>query len=189
MSAAQLSPHPYCYSHLCSLRKHTQTAHFSFQLVYIETPTCSHVLSTRNVHPPHRPPTLPVTSQPLNATIHKQPIDITLSPNSWADSASLLQQARPRTLEAPQPASGSHPFCPRVGASCRVGDPCLCQVSCSAGGKEPACQCRRLKRRRLDPWIRKIPWRRIWQPTPILLPGESHGQRSLAVYSPWGRKE
>ena len=32
-------------------------------------------------------------------------------------------------------------------------------------------------------------WRRKWQPTPVLLPGESHGQRSLARYSPWGRKE
>ena len=34
-----------------------------------------------------------------------------------------------------------------------------------------------------------MPWRREWQPTPVLLPGESHGQRSLAGYSPWGRKE
>ena len=45
-------------------------------------------------------------------------------------------------------------------------------------GKEPACQCRRHKRYGSDPWIRKIPWRRIWQPTPIFLPGESHGQRT-----------
>ena len=35
----------------------------------------------------------------------------------------------------------------------------------------------------------KIPWRRKWQPTPVFLPGESHGQRSLAGYSPQGRKE
>ena len=55
-------------------------------------------------------------------------------------------------------------------------------------GKEPACQCRRLKRCRFDPWVRKIPWRRAWQPTPVSLPGESHRQRSLADYSPWGRK-
>ena len=40
-----------------------------------------------------------------------------------------------------------------------------------------------------DPWVGKIPWRRRWQPTPIFLPGESHGQRSLASYSPWGSKE
>ena len=55
-------------------------------------------------------------------------------------------------------------------------------------GKESACQCRRQKRRRFDPWARKIPWRRKWQPTPVFLLGESHGQRSLVGYSPWGRK-
>ena len=56
-------------------------------------------------------------------------------------------------------------------------------------GKEPACQCRRWNRRGFDPWVGKIPWSRIWQPTPVFLPGESHGQRSLVGYSPWGRKE
>ena len=35
-----------------------------------------------------------------------------------------------------------------------------------------------------DPWVGKIPWRRSWQATPVILPGESHGQRSLAGYSP-----
>ena len=40
-----------------------------------------------------------------------------------------------------------------------------------------------------DPWVGKIPWRRKWQPTPVFLPGESHGRRSLVGYSPWGRKE
>ena len=48
-------------------------------------------------------------------------------------------------------------------------------------GKEPACQCRRLV---FDPWVGKIPWSRNWQPTPAFFPGESHGQRSLAGYSP-----
>ena len=37
-----------------------------------------------------------------------------------------------------------------------------------------------------NPWVRKIPWRGKWQPTPVSLPGESHGQRRLAGYSPWG---
>ena len=55
-------------------------------------------------------------------------------------------------------------------------------------GKEPACQFRRRKRHGLDPWVRKIPWKRTWQPTPVFLPGEPHGQRSLVGYSPWGRK-
>ena len=44
-------------------------------------------------------------------------------------------------------------------------------------------------RDRFNPWVRKIPWRRKWQPTPIFLPEELRGQRSLAGYSPWGRKE
>ena len=39
------------------------------------------------------------------------------------------------------------------------------------------------------PWIGRIPWRRVWQPTPVFLPGEPHGQRSLMGYSPWGHKE
>ena len=55
-------------------------------------------------------------------------------------------------------------------------------------GEEPACQCRRCRRHGFNPWIRKIPWRRKRQPTPIFLPGKSHGQRSLTDYSPWGDK-
>jgi len=51
-------------------------------------------------------------------------------------------------------------------------------------GKKPASQCRRHKRLRFDPWVGKIPWRRAWQPTLVFLPEESHGQRSLAGYSP-----
>ena len=39
------------------------------------------------------------------------------------------------------------------------------------------------------PWVGKIPWKRAWQPTPVSLPGESHGQRTLAGYSLWGHKE
>ena len=41
----------------------------------------------------------------------------------------------------------------------------------------------------LIPGSGKFPWRRKWQPTPVFLPGEFHGQRSLARYNPWGRKE
>ena len=50
-------------------------------------------------------------------------------------------------------------------------------------GKEFAYQCRRHQRCGFDPWVEKIPWRRKWLPTPVSLPGESHGQRSLAGYS------
>ena len=56
-------------------------------------------------------------------------------------------------------------------------------------GKEPGCQCRRHKRHGFNPWVRKIPWRRKWQPTPEFLPGKSRGQRSLVGYSPWGHTE
>ena len=51
-------------------------------------------------------------------------------------------------------------------------------------GKESACNAGDV-----DPWVGKILWRRAWQPTPAFLPGESHGQRRLAGYSPWGHKE
>ena len=40
-----------------------------------------------------------------------------------------------------------------------------------------------------DPWVKKIPWRKAWQHTPVFLPGESNGERILAGYSPWGRRE
>ena len=58
-----------------------------------------------------------------------------------------------------------------------------------ARGTELAYQCRRHKRHWFNPWVGKIPWSRSWQPTPVFLPGESHGQRSLEGYSPWGHKE
>ena len=54
-------------------------------------------------------------------------------------------------------------------------------------GRESSSQCRR--RRRLSPWVRKIPWKRKWQPSPVFLPGKSYGQRSLADYSPWRHRE
>ena len=53
-----------------------------------------------------------------------------------------------------------------------------------ASGKEPTCQFRRHKRSWWDPWVGKIPWRKKWQPPPVLLPGECHGRRSLSGYSP-----
>ena len=49
--------------------------------------------------------------------------------------------------------------------------------------KESACKCRR---HGFSPWVNKIPWRKTCQPTPIFLPGKSHGQRRLVGYSPWG---
>ena len=55
-------------------------------------------------------------------------------------------------------------------------------------GKESTFQCRRRKRRGFDPWVRKSPWRRKWQPTPVFLPGKYQGQRNLVGYSPWGSR-
>ena len=60
---------------------------------------------------------------------------------------------------------------------------------CDHSGKELACQCRKHNRHGFYLWVRKMPWRREWLPTPQFLPGESHGQRSLVSYSPWCRKE
>ena len=54
----------------------------------------------------------------------------------------------------------------------------------------PVVVAQRLKRLPgFDTWVGKIPWRRKWQPTPVFLPGESHGGRHLVGYSPWGCKE
>ena len=48
---------------------------------------------------------------------------------------------------------------------------------------------KRQKKHEFDPWVRKIPWSRTWQPSPVFSPGESHGQRSLEGYSPRSHKE
>ena len=56
-------------------------------------------------------------------------------------------------------------------------------------GKEPACQCRRCKRHRFNPWVGKIPNRRTKQPAQVFLAGKSHGHRHLVGCSPQGLKE
>ena len=53
---------------------------------------------------------------------------------------------------------------------------------CGSDGRASACNVR-------DPWVGKIPWRRKWQLTPVLLPGKFHEWRSLVGYTPWGRKQ
>ena len=61
------------------------------------------------------------------------------------------------------------------------------------GRSEIPCATTKMRRSQIkeqhDPWVWKIPWRRAWQPTPVFLPGESHGQRNLASYSLWGCTE
>jgi len=49
--------------------------------------------------------------------------------------------------------------------------------------------CQQCKSPVFDPWVRKIPWRREWQPTPVFLTGEFHGQKNLVSYNPWVHKE
>ena len=84
---------------------------------------------------------------------------------------------------APQSHEELSRYWARTLRPCRKGQtPCLGD---NAEGKE-SLQCRRPG---FDPWVRKIPWRREWLPTPVVLPGKPHGQRSLVGYSPWGRKE
>ena len=61
-----------------------------------------------------------------------------------------------------------------------------CGFPADSDGKESTWHC---GRPRFNPWVRKIPWRREWQPSPVFLSGEFHGQRSLEGYSPWGHKE
>ena len=56
-------------------------------------------------------------------------------------------------------------------------------------GKESACICKSHRRCGFDSWVEKLSWRRKWQPIPVLLPGRSHGRRSLAGYSPWDLKK
>ena len=58
-----------------------------------------------------------------------------------------------------------------------------------SSGKESAWQCRSSRRRGFDPWVGKIAWKRKWQPTPVFLSVQSHGQMSLAGYRSWGCKE
>ena len=62
-------------------------------------------------------------------------------------------------------------------------------MAASLGGSDGTSICLQCRRPRFDPWVGKIPWRRKWQPTPVLLPGKFHGWRNLIGYSPWGHKE
>ena len=62
-------------------------------------------------------------------------------------------------------------------------------VPCGSGSKESACQCRRCRRCRFDPWVRKISWRGKWQSAPVFLPRKFHEERILEGYSPRGCEE
>ena len=65
----------------------------------------------------------------------------------------------------------------------------LCCLPGGSDGKESACNAGDNKRRVLNPWVGKASWKKEWLSSPVFLPGEFHGQRSLAGYSPWSHKE
>ena len=134
-------------------------------------------------------PTPPQQSSECFAPGGPQPPDLALSgSDTLADSVALTKPFSLLLFMAQFPQPLSHPtttffhlrlFVSLFGHAMRhEGFPG------GTSGKGPACQCRRCKRHGFDPWIRKSPWRVAWQPTPVFLPGESHGQRS-----PQGRKE
>ena len=77
--------------------------------------------------------------------------------------------------------SSFSPSCPEV---CLLLPASLLELPWWLGGEETTC----FRRRGVNPWVQNIPWRRKWQPVPVLLPEESHGQRSPLGYSPWGHK-
>ena len=79
-------------------------------------------------------------------------------------------------------------LCSVLGARCQTDHsylPCDTETPRWLDGKESACQCGDSG---LIPGLERFPWRRKWQPTPVFLPGESHGERSLAGYSSWSGK-
>ena len=106
----------------------------------------------------------------------------------WFLWTSSLVSASSEHLDIYGSPTGVNFNCPLISALF-VNKSILWGFSTGTFGKEPAFQCRRHKRCVFDPWVGKIPWHRKWQPTPVFLPGESHGQRHLVGYSPWVYKE
>ena len=127
--------------------------------------------------------------------------DVYLKKKAGGKSQSYYRILMVSALEGTDSKSGSTGE-NKCRASLRVGLPCpetssgslvvwnvpetLGLVPDGSAGKESACS---VGDTDFDTWVRKIPWRRKWQPTPVFLPGKSHVQRSLAGYSPRGCKE
>ena len=80
--------------------------------------------------------------------------------------------------------------CCFLGFACKwYHDVCFLSGFLHLGASLVAQRLKHLPATGFNPWVGKIPWRRKWQPTPVFLPGESHGRRSLVGYCPWGCKE
>ena len=123
--------------------------------------------------PPH--PLIPLTPPFL------QPLAMTPEDGFFLQYPSSYQEPRP-FLGCSDTNSSLGPFSPgEIVISYMV-----VRAPRQSSGTESACE---FGRRGLDPWVKKIPWRRKWQPIPVFLPEKFYGQRSLAGYSPWDHKE
>ena len=108
----------------------------------------------------------------------------------WLPRPLLPSSYHPTILLHPTDLSLCLPQPHKVNCTCHCSHILLFSILFSGlslwfSGKESTCQCRRYG---FDSCIGKISWRRKWQPTPVVLPGKSHGQRSLAGYSLWSHK-
>ena len=102
----------------------------------------------------------------------------------WFLWTSSLVSISSEHLDICGPPTGVNFNCPLISALF-VHKSILWGFPARTSGEEPAFQCRRHKRCVFDPWVGKISWHRKWQPIPVFLTGESHGQRHLVGYSPW----
>ena len=99
-------------------------------------------------------------------------------PSHTAGSGSLARRGTPSSSHTNEGLPDFYPYVAVMRAS---------QGALAA--KNPLANAGNIKNSGLIPGLRRFPWRRPWQRTPVFLPRESHGQRNLAGYSPWGRKE
>ena len=87
-----------------------------------------------------------------------------------------------RSRQEPQLSQDTQEWHPQVAGRQEEGEVCM-ELGWPQNPAPLSWRCRRLK---FDPWVGKIPWKRAWPPTPVFLPGESHGQGAWTEgYSPW----
>ena len=101
-----------------------------------------------------------------------------------APSRCLIQSTASRLAQPGSPNSDSEKSWNRAHQSAWLWSPAYSPFD----GQADFPSCKLCRRPKLNPWVRAIPWRRGWLPTPVFLPGEFHGRRSLMGYSPWGHK-
>ena len=181
--------------------------HWSW-LLWLEPRCLQHQCSWRRLHPRH------LSGYPWWQQWHPESCTaaVMLSPPGSAPETKPAQGGRPSSLEVEDAAAQTKLDLPlpqlralrtkesnptRLGPSHTSRAPCLLESlehhpvlhMSNEGFPGGTCQFGRHKRRGFDSCVRRIPWRNKWQPTPVFLPGESHGQRSLVGYGSWGHKE